>query len=67
MRLRVRIENIYSGEVWLLEGAPRQVRAEVLLLFPWMRSENPADRDDLQALLEDLGSQQAFSVEHLSS
>lgn len=56
-----------SCEVWLREGSPRQVEAAVLLLFPWLRSRDPADQGDLQVLLEDLASQQAFIVEVISA
>lgn len=60
MRLQVRIEHVWTGEVWVLEGTAKQVRAEVLLLFPWLRVSAP---DDLEAVLEDLASQQAVIVE----
>jgi hypothetical protein len=60
MKIRVHIEHLYSGETWVLDGTPRQVEAEVLLLFPWLRV---GPRGDLDGLLEDLGSQQAFMVE----
>ena len=59
MRLWGRIENIYSGEVWLLNGSPRQLRGQVALLFALLRSPTP---EDLEAIL-DLGSQQSFTVE----
>jgi hypothetical protein len=57
VRLTVRIEDVYSERVWLLEGTPRQVEAAILLLFPWLRSSDPADQGDLGGLLEDLASQ----------
>jgi hypothetical protein len=62
MKISVRIEDLYGGRVWVLTGTPRQVEAAILLAFAWLRG---SDRDDLETLLEDLGSQQAFMVEHV--
>lgn len=61
-KITVRIEDLYSGETWVFAGTARQVEARLLLAFPWLRG---GGRGDLEALLEDLGSQQAFMVEVL--
>lgn len=62
MKIRVEVRCLYTEKVWMFTGTERQVQAALLLRFPWLRSWNPHDRDDLEALLEHITTQQAFTA-----
>ena len=61
--MKVGISNVYTGRTWKLEGSTRQVEAQVLLLFPWLRGHNPRWRGNPLAMLRYLGAQQMLIVE----
>lgn len=63
--MKVRVYNHFSGGSHILEGSPQHVEAELLRIYPWLRSEDPEDQGDVRALVEELDSAQAFDAEVL--
>ena len=61
--MRVVVESLYSGRTWDFEGTARQIEASILMQFPWLRTDDPRHRGDLEGLIEHLNCQQAYSAE----
>lgn len=64
--MQVHVYNLYQDTSTVIEGEPAQVEAELLRLFPFLRSEQPDDQGDIHALVEHLNANQAYEAELLN-
>lgn len=55
------VTNLYTDKTLRFEGDSQQVAKELLRVFPFLRAENP-ELNDLDSLLEHLGSEQVYDV-----
>ena len=63
--MQVSIYNHYDETTKTIEGPPPAVEAELLRLYPFLRSENPDFAGDINALVDHLNSTQALEAEVL--
>lgn len=60
--MRVSVKNLYSDTTKTIEGEPRHVEAELTRCYPWLNSEKPEDRGNVEELIELLDATQAFEA-----
>lgn len=61
--MKIHVYNVYADKTTVYEGSQQQLLQELLLAFPFLRSPNPNDNEDLSAILEELDSVGGLSVE----
>lgn len=59
----VKIYNLYTGTAKSIEGTSADVAQELLRVYPFLRSPNPKDNDDVPSLIDHLNSEQALEAE----
>lgn len=60
--MKVCVLDHYSDKEKLYEGTPEHVESLILFDYPFLRTDDPEDRGDIGALLEDLDATAAFEV-----
>lgn len=63
--MQVHVYNLYEDSSTVIEGSVPSVEAELLRLFPWLRSDQPEHHGDVRALIDHLNASQAYEAEVL--
>jgi len=60
--MKVLVYNLYTDIAHAVEGSPAHVEQELLRLYPFLRSEDPDDAGDVEALVEHLNHKQVYDA-----
>lgn len=60
--MRVIVTHTYSGKQIFFEGDAASIYAQIVARYPFLETPDEEFRGDLEALLEDMNSQQAFDA-----
>ena len=60
--ISISVECLYGGPARSFDGTKRQVAAELLLAFPWLRRDRPVGDLNFNSIVGQLGQAQAYVV-----
>lgn len=62
--MRVVVENLYTDKAQIYEGTPESVAQDLMLDYPWIRSDSP-EENNIVALVDHLDHEQSLTCEIL--